>query len=34
MAEYNVSHLAVVDPLTNRPSGVLSTLDVARVLAG
>lgn len=33
MAEYNVSHLAVVDPTTQRPTGVLSTLDIARVLA-
>jgi len=33
MAEYSVSHLAVVDPTTRRPVGVLSTLDVARVLA-
>jgi hypothetical protein len=33
MAEYSVSHLAVVDPATRNPVGVLSTLDVARVLA-
>jgi CBS domain-containing protein len=33
MAEYSVSHLAVVDPVTQRPIGVLSTLDLARVLA-
>jgi CBS domain-containing protein len=33
MAEYGVSHLAVVDPATHRPTGVLSTLDIARVLA-
>lgn len=33
MAEYGVSHLAVVDPRTERPVGVLSTLDIARVLA-
>jgi CBS domain-containing protein len=34
MSEYGVSHLAVLDPGTRRPVGVLSTLDVARVLAG
>ena len=33
MAEYSVSHLAVVDPTTRRPVGVLSTLDLARVLS-
>ena len=33
MAEYGVSHLAVVDSATRRPVGVLSTLDIARVLA-
>ncbi|HET7045224.1 MAG TPA: CBS domain-containing protein [Gaiellaceae bacterium] len=33
MAETGVSHLAVVDPLTRRPTGVLSTLDVVRQLA-
>lgn len=33
MSEHNVSHLAVVDPMTHRPVGVLSTLDLARVLA-
>lgn len=33
LAENGVSHLAVVDPHTLRPCGVLSTLDVARVLA-
>ena len=33
MAEYSVSHLAVVDPATRRPVGVLSTLDLARVLS-
>ncbi len=33
MAEYGVSHLAVLDPVTSRPLGVLSTLDVARVVA-
>ena len=34
LAEHGVSHLAVVDPRTGSPVGVLSTLDVARVLAG
>jgi CBS domain-containing protein len=33
MAENGVSHLAVIDPATRRPAGVLSTLDIARVVA-
>jgi CBS domain-containing protein len=33
MAESGVSHLAVLDPATQRPSGVISTLDIVRVLA-
>lgn len=33
MAESGVSHLAVVDPLTRRPVGVVSTLDIARAIA-
>jgi CBS domain-containing protein len=33
MSEYGVSHLAVLDSLTRRPVGVLSSLDLARVLA-
>ena len=33
MAETASSHLAVLDPVTSRPVGVLSTLDVARVIA-
>jgi CBS domain-containing protein len=33
MAESGVSHLAVVDPKTRRPVGVLSTLDIARAVA-
>jgi CBS domain-containing protein len=33
MAENAVSHLAVLDPLTGRPVGVLSTLDIARVVS-
>jgi CBS domain-containing protein len=32
MAETGVSHLAVVDPQTRRPAGVISTLDIARTL--
>jgi CBS domain-containing protein len=32
MAEKGVSHLAVLDPISKRPVGVLSTLDVARVV--
>ncbi len=34
MAENEVDHVIVVDPVSNRPVGILSTLDVARVLAG
>lgn len=33
MAETGVSHLAVLDPVTGRPSGVVSTLDVIRLAA-
>jgi CBS domain-containing protein len=33
MTEYGTAHLVVVDPPTPRPVGVLSTLDIARVLA-
>jgi CBS domain-containing protein len=33
MLKHRVSHLIVVDPETQRPTGVLSTLDVAGVLA-
>ena len=33
MAEHETSHLVVVDPASDRPVGVLSTLDVARVIA-
>jgi CBS domain-containing protein len=29
-----VSHLAVLDPVTQRPVGVLSTLDIVRLVAG
>lgn len=34
MAESGVSHLAVIDPMTDRPVGVVSTLDIARAVAG
>ena len=34
MVEHEVSHLLVLDPASGRPIGVLSTLDVARALAG
>ena len=33
MAETGSSHLAVVEPFTRRPVGVLSTLDIARFVA-
>jgi CBS domain-containing protein len=33
MAETASTHLAVIDQVTSRPVGVLSTLDVARVIA-
>lgn len=33
MAEYSAAHLIVVDPKNERPSGVISTLDLARALA-
>ena len=33
MAETGVSHLAVIDPRTARPVGVLSTLDIADFVA-
>jgi CBS domain-containing protein len=34
LAENGVSHLAVIDSSTHRPVGVLSTLDLAQVIAG
>jgi CBS domain-containing protein len=34
MAENGVSHLAVIDATTGRPAGVVSTLDIARIVAG
>ena len=33
MAEYGNAHLAVIDPDTGRPVGVVSTLDVVRAVA-
>jgi CBS domain-containing protein len=33
MVEHETSHLIVVDPLSDRALGVLSTLDVARAMA-
>jgi CBS domain-containing protein len=33
MAESGTAHLAVTDPVTCAPVGVLSTLDIARVIA-
>lgn len=34
MTEHESSHVVVIEPQTARPIGVLSTLDVARALAG
>ena len=34
MIEHESSHVVVVEPAIGRPIGVLSTLDVARMLAG
>jgi CBS domain-containing protein len=34
MSEHDVTHLVVIDRSTTRPVGVLSTLDLARALAG
>lgn len=33
MAQYGVAHLAVTDPGSRRPVGVISTLDIARAIA-
>ncbi len=33
MAQHGIAHLAVVEPASGRPIGVLSTLDIARALA-
>ena len=34
MVESGTAHLAVTDPTTGAPVGVLSTMDIARVIAG
>jgi CBS domain-containing protein len=34
MADHQTTHAVVVDPVTRRPIGILSTLDVARFIAG
>jgi CBS domain-containing protein len=34
MREYGIAHLVAVDPDTGAPLGVISTLDLARVIAG
>jgi CBS domain-containing protein len=34
MVEHEVTHLVVVEPTTTKPLGILSTLDLAEVLAG
>jgi CBS domain-containing protein len=33
MAQYGIAHLAVTEPGSHRPIGVISTLDVARAIA-
>jgi CBS domain-containing protein len=33
MAQYGIAHLAVTDPLSRHPIGVISTLDIARAVA-
>lgn len=33
MAQHGIAHLAVTDPVSKRPIGVISTLDVARAIA-
>jgi CBS domain-containing protein len=33
MAQYGIAHLAVTDPVSDRPIGVISTLDIARAVA-
>jgi CBS domain-containing protein len=34
MAQYGIAHLAVTEPGSRRPIGVISTLDIARAIAG
>ena len=33
MAQYGIAHLAVTEPGSRRPIGVISTLDIARAIA-
>ena len=33
MAQYGIAHLAVTEPASRRPIGVISTLDIARAIA-
>jgi CBS domain-containing protein len=33
MAQYGIAHLAVTEPSSRRPIGVISTLDIARAIA-
>jgi CBS domain-containing protein len=33
MAQHGIAHLAVVEPASGRPIGVISTLDIARAIA-
>src|SRR5262252_9059915 len=33
MAQYGIAHLAVTEPESRRPIGVISTLDIARAIA-
>ena len=33
MAQHGITHLAVTDPVSRRPIGVISTLDIARTVA-
>jgi CBS domain-containing protein len=33
MAQYGIAHLAVTEPGSSRPIGVISTLDIARAIA-
>ena len=33
MSQYGIAHLAVTEPGTRRPIGVISTLDIARAIA-
>jgi CBS domain-containing protein len=34
MAEHDTAHVVVVSPSTGRPVGMISTLDIARAVAG